>query len=225
MISLYGLALLGEKSSPKYLDRAAESISFIFDHHVNSGQFKQLEKFDFIEAIDADKKPYFDQDKLLCDPGHALEFVGLAAKCLLLMRRNGTHTGLLKRSEKLLPGIFRHIFDLGLQKAGEIMKCFDLISRQAVNSDMPWWSLPELIRAGMELIALFPGNSNGIKDRVDLAAEAFENGFLRAGSNCFACQTRDVSGNVVNVIPAVPDADPGYHTNLSLMDAAELGLK
>ncbi len=225
MISLYGLALLGEKSSPEYLDRAAGSISFIYDHHVNLGKYKQLEKFDFIEAIDADKKAYFDQDKLLCDPGHALEFVGLAAKCLLLMRRNGTHADLLKRSENVLPGIFRHIFDLGFQKSGGIIKSFDLISRQAVNNDMPWWSLPELIRAGMELIELFPDNSSGIKKRIELAADAFENGFLRAGSNCFACQTRDSAGKVVNVIPAVPDADPGYHTNLSLMDAAILGLK
>ena len=224
MISLYGLALLGEKSSPRYLDRAAESISFIYDHHINSGQYEQLEKFDFIEAIDADKKAFFDGEKLLCDPGHALEFVGLAAKCLLLMRRNGSHAELLERSETLLPELFRHIFDLGFQKAGGVIKSYDLITRQAVNSDMPWWSLPELIRAGAELITLFPGNAAGISGRIALAAEAFEKGFLRAGSNSFACQTRDAAGNVVDVIPAVPDADPGYHTNLSLIDALALGV-
>ena len=34
-----------------------------------------------------------------------------------------------------------------------------------------------------------------------------------------AVQTRDAAGEVVSVIPATPDVDPGYHTNLSLIDA------
>ena len=36
--------------------------------------------------------------------------------------------------------------------------------------------------------------------------------------NGFCCQTRNSLGEISKVIPAVPDADPGYHTNLCLMD-------
>ena len=33
-----------------------------------------------------------------------------------------------------------------------------------------------------------------------------------------AYQTIDRTGKPVDVIPATPDADPGYHTGLSLID-------
>jgi hypothetical protein len=33
---------------------------------------------------------------------------------------------------------------------------------------------------------------------------------------------RDVRGEVIDVVPAYPDADPGYHTALSLIDALDL---
>jgi hypothetical protein len=56
--------------------------------------------------------------------------------------------------------------------------------------------------------------------RTGAAFQAFTQGFLQP--NGFGCQTRSAQGNVINVIPAVSDADPGYHTNLSLMDAEQL---
>ena len=37
-----------------------------------------------------------------------------------------------------------------------------------------------------------------------------------------AVKVRDARGEVVDLVPACPDADPGYHTALSLMDALEL---
>jgi hypothetical protein len=37
-----------------------------------------------------------------------------------------------------------------------------------------------------------------------------------------AYQTRNAKGKVVKVIPATPDADPGYHTGLSLIDAIKI---
>ena len=81
---------------------------------------------------------------------------------------------------------------------------------------MPWWRLPETIRAGFELQELFPSEAQGVEERIQLAWQAFSGKFLQ--KNGFACQTRDEKGEIVNVIPALPDADPGYHTNLSLLD-------
>ena len=42
--------------------------------------------------------------------------------------------------------------------------------------------------------------------------------FAAQGTHGFACQTCDKNGKVIQVIPAVPDADPLYHTNLALID-------
>jgi hypothetical protein len=33
-----------------------------------------------------------------------------------------------------------------------------------------------------------------------------------------AVQTLDKNGQPVDIIPATPDADPGYHTGLSIID-------
>ena len=53
-------------------------------------------------------------------------------------------------------------------------------------------------------------------------ARAFMTGFIAAGTHGFACQTRNAAGMPVKVIPAVPDADPGYHTNCSVIDVIKL---
>ena len=37
-----------------------------------------------------------------------------------------------------------------------------------------------------------------------------------------AVKLRGASGEVLDMSPAYPDADPGYHTALSLMDALDL---
>ena len=224
MIALYGLARFGEAMPDgPYLDTAAEFIRHILRHHAVLTPTAELRKFDFVEAIGGDGNVWRDGEKVLCDPGHALEFVGLAGKCLLLMRRLGKHVALIEECKAVLPELFRHVFDLGFQpEACGIVKSFDLVSRRPVNTDMPWWSLPETIRAGAEMIALYPERTAGIGERVAAAQRAFLDGFIAAGTHGFACQTRDASGRPVEVIPAVPDADPGYHTNLSLIDFLRL---
>ncbi len=159
---------------------------------------------------------------LFCDPGHALEFVGLAGKCLLNLQKLGKKDELVKDARKILPHVFLHVFDYGFNpKAGGICKGFDLIERKPVNSDMPWWSLPETVRAGIETAALFPGNNaDEVLLRAGQAFQAFVQGFLQP--NGFGCQTRNSAGEIIDVIPAVSDADTGYHTNLSLMDVIKL---
>ena len=54
-------------------------------------------------------------------------------------------------------------------------------------------------------------------------AKAFFAGYVNPKCHQMAVQTRDEKGKVAPVIPATPDADPGYHTNLSLIDALARG--
>ena len=50
--------------------------------------------------------------------------------------------------------------------------------------------------------------------------DAFFGKYVRYDIFQMAVQTRNSKGEAVAVIPATPDADPGYHTNMSLIDAS-----
>ena len=51
---------------------------------------------------------------------------------------------------------------------------------------------------------------------------AFVTHYVRPQTHLMAVKVRDARGDVLDVVPAYPDADPGYHTALSLMDALDL---
>ena len=224
MIALGGIAdwIAAKPNEKRWADTAEKFIRFIFEHHINCGQYRTCQLWDFIESIDSNAKPWYDDKVLFCDPGHALEFIGLAGKCLLNLQKLGKNDELISDAQKILPNVFLHVFAYGFNpKAGGICKGFDLIERKPINSDMPWWSLPETVRAGIETATLFPGNNaEEVLLRAGQSFQAFVQGFLQP--NGFGCQTRNSAGEIIDVIPAVPDADPGYHTNLSLMDVLNL---
>ena len=224
MIALGGLAdwISAKPEETRWADTAEQFIRFIFEHHINRGQYRSCQLWDFIESVDAEKKPWYDKDQLFCDPGHALEFTGLAGKCLSVLKQQGRKSDLIEEAGNILPQVFIHIFDRGFNNfAGGICKGFDLASGTVLNSDMPWWSLPETVRAGAKIAELYPGNHTPqVLIRTGQAFQAFVQGFLQP--NGFGCQTRDKDGRIINVIPAVSDADPGYHTNLSLLDVLEI---
>jgi len=161
MISLLGLAEIGRlETSEIWFDYAEKIITHITDFHINTGQYDSLEMYDFIEAVDADGKPWINGNGILCDPGHALEFVGLASKCLLLMRRHDKYKKLIERCKQLFPKVLLHAFELGFnEKESGICKAYDLKECKVLNSDMPWWSLPETMRAAIELLDLDPKTS------------------------------------------------------------------
>ena len=51
---------------------------------------------------------------------------------------------------------------------------------------------------------------------------AFVENYLRPEVHLMAIQTLAIDGTVSPAIPATADADPGYHTGLSLLDVVEL---
>jgi mannose/cellobiose epimerase-like protein (N-acyl-D-glucosamine 2-epimerase family) len=121
----------------------------------------------------------------------------------------------------LFPALLKHCFKLGFApKAGGIVKTYDLCGRQPVNTDMPWWSLPETIRAAAEVYE-FSGDKEAL-DILQICTDAFLNNYINPDVYHMAYQTRNAKGKVVKVIPATPDADPGYHTGLSLIDAIKI---
>ncbi len=222
MVSLLGLAEIGKiTQSEIWFDYAESIIRRIINFHVNRGQHKDLEMYDFFEAVDKNGKIWINEDGILCDPGHAIEFIGLATKCLLLMRKHVKYEKIIKECKQLFPKILLHIFKLGFnENAGGIYKGYDLRNRKVMNSDMPWWSLPETMRASIELLQL--DSQTPFKDDlvtiITKCSNAFITSYINYNVYMMAYQTRNDSGQVIELIPATPDADPGYHTGLCMID-------
>ena len=215
MIALGGTALGMLHGDAAYWERRAlRLLDRIFAHHTNA-------KGDFWEAVDTEFRPWVENGRLLCDPGHALEFVGLSGKNLLLFRSPAGRK-LRARCAKSYAAFLRRQFAIGYAPGpGGIIKSYDLKARRPINTDMPWWSLPETIRASV-MAAELTGNKS-LLEIGRTCAEAFFKGYVNPKCHQMAVQTRDEKGKVAPVIPATPDADPGYHTNLSLIDALSRG--
>jgi len=226
MLCLGGFPLFArDTGEPVWLDRAAEFTDHIVKTHVNRGQLPDLQPYDFFEAVDETGRPWRDERGILSDSGHALEFVGLAAKCLLAIRKqpavSAAQRDVLARCAALLPRVLVQNFGNGWNaRAGGIFKAFDLVSRKPINGDLPWWSLPETMRAAVLCRALAADQTEQPLC-LDIAAKcsnAFLTKFVNRNVHLMAYQTRDENGRPIDVIPATPDADPGYHTGLSIMD-------
>jgi hypothetical protein len=99
---------------------------------------------------------------------------------------------------------------------GGICKAFDLISRRPLNTDMPWWSLPETMRAAARCWRVC--GAPACLRTLAACHNAFTRHYIRPDRRLMAVQTRNERGEAIPVIPATADADPGYHTGLSIID-------
>ena len=219
MIALGGIAFASELTGDEeFLDYGKKFIGRLLTLHT---VYKE-DKVQFFEAVTPENTPYIDNNGQLCDPGHALEFVGLSMKFLLVLEKfnRSCDQEFLDKCRKVYPAFFASHYAIGRQlPAGGIIKSCDLLSGRVINSDMPWWSLPETIRAAA-LLEKFCNMDN--TQIIQECADSFRDYFVNPGQHYFAYQTCDKSGNPVRVIPAVPDLDPGYHTNLSLIDVLKI---
>jgi len=178
------------------------------------------------EAVDAQGQPWIENGMVIADPGHGCEFIGLAAKFLLVLQASGKATAsqleLLRECRQLFPKVLAQNFRNGYNPHGGICKTYDLLARRPINSDMPWWNLPETIRAAAELAVLCPGHkSPELWEMLAMCSNAFLNNFVNPAMHLMSHQTLDENAKPIDVIPASADADPGYHTGLSIIDFLE----
>jgi len=230
MIAIGGLALFYEKTGEvEWLRKGEEYIRYLLDRHVNVGQYPELQLYDYVEYLTEAGTPWVSEGEVLSDPGHTLEFIGLLLKLLSPLRRQiqpeTADPRLLNRCRHLLPKVFVHNFRLGFDaEHGGIRKAIGLLRRRPLNDDMPWWSLPETIRAAAELAIFAPEapEKKEILAALAVCSNAFLLHYVNPAVHLMAYQTRNRHGVPVDVIPATPDADPGYHTGLSLIDFLQL---
>ena len=101
-------------------------------------------------------------------------------------------------------------------------KAVDNLSGAVLNDDMPWWNLPETMRAAARCLKI---TRDELTRRRCLqiyadAHNAYFTHYLNRAYHLFPFQTRSgATGKVVDKVPAIPEGDPLYHTNLSLLDA------
>jgi mannose/cellobiose epimerase-like protein (N-acyl-D-glucosamine 2-epimerase family) len=200
---------------------------WVLGRHVNlAGRWPGLRDHDLVEFIAQDGGPAHDlEGRIISDPGHTLEFVGLFLKFRAAVQRSGGDTAQqaqeLARMARLMPAILARAFDNGFRPAvGGIIKSLDLLTRRAIDDTMPWWSLPETIRAAAALLRAvdLPEDAQLCRRVISLCHNAFTAHYLRPDVHLMAVKLRDASGRASGIVPAYPDADPGYHTALSLMD-------
>ena len=201
-------------------------IEHILEKHVNiNNRWPNLKEFDVTEYIDQSGRPYLNEGIILSDPGHSLEFIGLALKFTTAAKTAGAitddYSNRIKNIESVMPHILIQGFKNGFQpQGGGICKHFDLISREALNTDMPWWSLPETMRAAISCWTI--AESESIRKQCleifSACHNAFVTNYLLPERHFMAIQNRSIDGEIIRAIPATPDADPGYHTGLSLID-------
>ena len=226
MIAIGGLSslvgLLPEAET--WCAQGLRMIRHVLDRHVIGEDSGGLRRFDFVEFVDRDGAPWIQDGRVVCDPGHAMEFCGLTARFLLRASLRGIvgedFESLLAECRLRLPWVFLQAFENGYKPdPGGVVKTFDLTNRRPLNDDMPWWPLPEAIRAAWLLMRLAPDHPARLRlcQAAEACADAFFTGYRTAIPGVFL-QTRDRHGAPSGSIPATPDADPCYHTGLSLID-------
>ncbi len=227
MLEIGAMALLAEHAELNNIVRMGFTvIEHIIEHHINiNNKWDKLEPFDFVEFIDSRGELFVTDGRILSDPGHAIEFVGLSLKFIdvIKCRRMADYKENKKLAgiaDVLYPVLIRN-FRRGFNaKTGGIYKTVDLLMGEPVNSDMPWWSLPETMRAAIKGAKLFTETERkqNCLAIFGKSHNAFVSHYIREDKYLLAVQTRDENGNMVSRIPATPDIDPCYHTGLSLLD-------
>ena len=227
MIALGGIAVFAGNFPQEsfWFEKGCEYIQYIMNNHVNYKKQMALEAYDLVERINIKGEPFLEEQGIVADPGHALEFIGLACKFLAIMKERGDLTALekdtLQMAEQHFCALLDHCFDYGYDKnGGGIVKAFNLKTRQPINDDMPWWNLPETVRAASGLMKLFPNHalSSKVKKVLILCSNSYFKHYVNPNVYLMAYQTIDKNAKPVDIIPATPDADPGYHTGLSIID-------
>lgn len=232
MISLGMAALFAEfEPGPDAVEMGLALARYVLGAHVNlGGKWPGLREYDLVEFVDDGGRPFGDEwGQIISDPGHSLEFVGLFLKFSRTVWRHGgaipEQAEALRAAEGLMPALLRRAFENGYCPApGGICKTMDLLARRHVDETMPWWSLPETIRAALAASGIGESDSGRWRslEILALAHNAFVTHYVRPDIYLMAVKVRDARGKPLDIMPAYPDADPGYHTALSLIDALSL---
>jgi hypothetical protein len=203
------------------LDLAAEGMKFVLDHHwdASAGRFAE-----YLDEKTMQRLSYLD-------PGHANEFVGLSLNAIEAMEAepgwlNDDRRALIARAKAELPRMLIWSTETGFNHVQHgLHKAVDGVTGQVINDDMPWWNLPETMRSAVRCLEVVGDEATRARllELFRISHNAYFEHYLNRDKMLFPYQTRSgATGQVVNKVPAVPEGDPLYHTNLSMLDMLDV---
>lgn len=223
MIAVGLCALQAERAVPGALAEGLALIEGILAAHANlDRRWPELPPDTLCEFIAADGSPWHEAGHVVTDPGHACELVGLALWLFTVAQRRGlADVGQQDRIAQLMPQlacILSQSFTLGFRTFG-LCKTWSLSAGRPLNDSLPWWSVQETMRATALLVRLAPqlAVDHGAAQIMTTCTRVFLDHYRNPAVHGWAVQTLDAAGQPLRVIPATPDADPGYHTGLCLI--------
>ena len=206
-----------EEAKQAIFARACDFLKFVLDHHWDpvAGRFS--------EYIDPHT---FERGEFL-DPGHCTEFVGLGLSAVFAMERDGEgmdeeRRNLFARVRREMPGILLSVMQAGFNdRHGGMFKAVNNRTGEVIDSEMPWWNLPETMRG-----ALFAAMAAEDEERRGACLAAFAKchnayftHYLNPNLMLYPFQTRSgETGEVMDAVPSIPEGDPLYHSNLCFLD-------
>lgn len=190
-----------------------------------------------IDAFGPDDQPLREHGRIATNPGHAIEFAGLALGFFRKARAaasRGTPPQEWKEMESRLIAMVWRYLDLCRAPHGGIVRSMDAATGEVLEGFCPWWSSFEAARTFAEIHAAVAQSeerlSSARQDRVRAACtealssflSTIETAYLGHSSIGIPVQTISFGGDIVSIIPATPDIDAGYHTGMPLLVVDEL---
>ncbi len=202
-------------------DAAAELMTVVLDKHYAA------ETAVFSEYINRET----EARGTYLDPGHAAEFVGLGLGATATVRADAANLtdarrALIARAGREMPRLLIKDIEFGFNPKFEgLFKAVDTAGGEVLNDGMPWWNLPEAMRAAALAYEVAADDAQRQTLLAILAKchNAYFGFYPNREKMLFPFQTiSGVTGEVVDVVPAVPEGDPLYHTNLALLEMLDV---
>lgn len=194
---------------------AAEFLRYILDTHFDAEEDMFAE---YVDRQTGAKAPCLD-------PGHAAEMAGFGLTIADWLNREEMEPETVARARRDMPRILLRSFRLGYNARHRgLHKTVHPRTGAPIDGTMPWWNLPETMRAAVRALAVTSGRKmrSDLMDTIRLAHNAYFGYYLNPNLMLFPYQVRDGStGKVLDRAPAVPEGDPLYHANLAFLDVLE----
>jgi len=224
MLALSAVPLLFTKTQDPVMRAQALDLADGFIRHVLDIHY-DAETALFSEYVDVETRT----PKPLLDPGHAGELVGFAlaaTDCMSADAPTPERRSLIDRTRHEMPRLLIKAVELGFNtRHPGIYKAVDNLTGEVINDDMPWWNIPEAMRAAARCVEVT--DDDPTRDRcleiLRICHNAYFTSYPNPDNALFPFQTiSGATGEVVDKVPAVPEGDPFYHTNLALLDMLDV---